>query len=208
MIGLVFLALYGYLQRNELEKLVDKEDFDVVLYLGDAVRKETLEELASVGKPVYAVSGRYDDTYIAKLLSENYVLIDGRSVYVGNDTYVFGVGGREPLMNIHTILREYVSTGQRKSGACSVLLTYYPPHGVMDEDILGIHYGVYELNKLVSILKPRAVVIARPQPCSLWIGPTCFISPGHAQRKCFGIVELNPYEHCEVYCKVLCMGSM
>ena len=208
MVSLVFLVLYGYLRRGSLKRLVDEETFDAVVYLGDAVRRETLKELAGMGKPVYAVSGGYDDTYIARLLSENHVFIDGRLVYVGSNTYVFGVGGREPLMNIHTILREYMDTRRRGGGTCSVLLTYYPPHGIMDESVLGVHYGIYELNELIDTLKPRAVIIARSQPCSLQIGSTCFISPGRAERKCFGIVELDPGQRCEVYCRVLCVGSV
>jgi len=134
-----------------------------VVVVGDFVcpRSARLPRLlAEHGFAVYAVTGRRDDTHIAKLLAESGVLLDGKLLDAGHGIYLAGVGGREPLMNISGLTRLI----DKEVDGHIVLASYYPPHGLFDYSRLGVHRGLLELDELLGGGVVRAVLVSRCSP--------------------------------------------
>jgi len=122
---------------------------DAVVVLGDFYCPRSVEALAGLGGRVYAVPGRFDDVYIARLAGERLRLLEGRLEYLGGGVYLAGVGGREPLMNIRS-----VSEALRGVRGPVLLASYYPVHGVLDLSRAGARRGLWELEALLGSWAP------------------------------------------------------
>jgi len=135
---------------DSVARLLEDLELDVVLAAGDFVCPDSVSLLERISNrldvTIYAVTGRRDDTHIARLLEDTAEILDGRFIYVGKGVYLAGVGGREPLMNIERLRGEinHVADGR------ILLASYYPLHGVFDSSALGPARGLFELADLAA----------------------------------------------------------
>ncbi len=161
---------------------VELDGVDAVLYLGGGEPRD-VELLAGLGVPVYAIPGRRDDHYLARLMAERLVSIEGRVVYHGGGVYFAGVGGREPLANIASVERQWGGDG------LLVLVSAHEPHGVCDVGGLGVGRGLLELAGLAGRLGAPVHVFAGGEACSLHRGGVAYVSPGRLDLGCAGFIE-------------------
>ncbi len=97
---------------------------------------------------VFFLPCRDDDHYFVDVVRNQGVLIEGKIVSIDEKVYVAGIGGRSPLMNIQSILTKL----NELKAQYLVLATCYPPKGLLDQKVMGVPRGLYELRDLVDYL--------------------------------------------------------
>ncbi|ABM80828.1 metallophosphoesterase family protein [Hyperthermus butylicus] len=164
-------------------------DCDVLLILGDVGSARVLEEAAALCKVVVGVAGRSDDHHIARVIDSIGYLVEGHLAYI-DGLYFGGIGGREPVANIYSLLRELGEVKPRSF----ILATYYPPYMVMDYSTLpGARRGLLELHKLYQY-KPLAVVIGECMcPGTFYIDGILHVCPGSLATRpsCYSVIEAS-----------------
>ena len=99
---------------------------------------------------VYSITGRFDDHHVATLLDEKTIFVESRVQYIGDNWYIAGIGGRDPIANINAVKRmldEILAIGTR---GYLILATYFCPYGVCDESLLGGRRGLHELREIIN----------------------------------------------------------
>ena len=90
-----------------------------------------------------------DDHYFVDVVKKHGTLIEGRVILVDNKVYIAGVGGRSPLVNIQSIRNKL---GKLKAQHL-LLATCYPPKRLLDQQVVGVPRGLYELRELIDYLR-------------------------------------------------------
>ena len=174
--------------RGCVERVAEPPSVDALVVLGDFYCPRSVEALAGLGRRVYAVPGRFDDVYIARLAAERLRLLEGRLEYLGGGVYLAGVGGREPLMNIRG-----VAEALREARGPVLLASYYPARGVLDLSRAGVRRGLWELEGLLGsgapVLYAFYSVCSEPGAQRLRGGVVHFCAPGASES--WAVAELG-----------------
>ncbi len=174
--------------RGCVQRVADPPSVDALVVIGDFYCPGSVEALAGLGRRVYAVPGRFDDVYIARLAAERLRLLEGRVEYLGGGVYLAGVGGREPLMNIRG-----VAEALREARGPVLLASYYPVRGVLDLSRAGVRRGLWELEGLLGsgapVLYAFYSVCSEPGAQRLRGGVVHFCAPGAAES--WAVAELG-----------------
>ena len=168
---------------------LESRNVDAIVVSGDIeCDGKIIEILRRAGKPVFAVPGNMDDHYIAKLLREAGMSVEGDVLDYGN-IVVVGIGGREPLANIK---RVEMLLEQLKPNKPLLVVAHHPPHGHVDLAWSGVHAGLYETLKLIERYKPIAYLcghIHEARGVSRH-DKTLIVNPGPLANGYYAIVDL------------------
>ena len=135
-----------------LRRLLRAEDYDLVAATGDFECVEAAEALVEEARgAVLAVTGNLDNFLVEERLGEAGVLLDGRAVEQAGLRWA-GIGGRDPLRDAERL------RGAAGVKRVDVLLSHYPPRGVVDLTHSGCRGGLEEVRRLVEELSPRLVL--------------------------------------------------
>ncbi len=129
-----------------LKELIGKEAYDVLIVSGDLECLEAVDVI-NEAKNVVAVTGNLDDISIRRALDSRGMLVDGRVIEVAGVRFA-GVGGIDPLSDIKALHSVQPSL-------IEVLITHYPPRGVLDRTYMGVRIGLREVRDLALRLRPR-----------------------------------------------------
>ncbi len=122
-----------------------KAEKTIVLLLGG-----TIPSNKNRTDSVYSITGRFDDHHIARLLEEKTIFIESRVQYIGDNWYIAGIGGRDPIANVNAVERaldEILVKGTKKY---LILATYFCPYGICDKSPLGGRRGLHELLEIIN----------------------------------------------------------
>ena len=99
---------------------------------------------------VYSITGRFDDHHVATLLDERTIFIESKVQYIGDNWYIAGIGGRDPIANINAVKRMLNEILARGTKRYIILATYFCPYGICDESLLGGRRGLHELSEIIN----------------------------------------------------------
>lgn len=169
-------------------ELLSSEKFDLLLASGDFECVEAAEILVSCcpGRAL-AVTGNLDDPSVRRALDRGGVLLDGRLVKVQGFN-IAGVGGIDFRSDI-TKLRRTVSKGD----TVDVLVSHYPPKGMLDLTYTGVHIGLPEIELLVRELRPKVHLFGHvhESPGVELNGTTLSVNPGPLNMGKYAIIVLG-----------------
>lgn len=137
-----------------LEKLLENENYDLIVASGDFECKKAIELLATTPKSVrvLAVPGNMDHQFIVGLLDSEKLNVDGRLVKVGKYNFV-GIGG----LNLKSSVKKVLECLKRVANV-DFVISHIPPKKTRVDKALGfIHAGSVEVRKLIEEVKPKAV---------------------------------------------------
>ena len=99
---------------------------------------------------VYSITGRFDDHYIATLLDKRTIFVESRVQYIGDNWYIAGIGGRDPIANINAVKRMLNEILARGTKRYIILASYFCPYRICDESLLGGRRGLHELREIIN----------------------------------------------------------
>ncbi len=195
---------------NYIDK-ISMLDFDAVVALGDFVDynvprgfkpvdvgKIILEELKSIGKPVYAVPGNFDKELIP-LFEKEGVSLHGRGVDI-KGVGLYGFGGattpfESPYEPSETDIVDGLKDGyaQTKS-AMKAQFTHMPPAGTnVDKIASGGHVGSKKIRDFIIDRKPVVAVSSHIHEARGIdeLGPTKLLNPGRFSEGYCGLVTIE-----------------
>ncbi len=156
-----------------LERVLESEDYDIVVASGDFECVETAGILVEKTEgPAIAVTGNLDNPAVSRLLRSHGVLLDGRVSTVKGLRFA-GVGGMDVVGSIN-MLKTLAPASQ-----LDVLVSHHPPRGVLDRTFIGLHAGLKELWDIIKAFKPRLHLFGHIHE-----------SPGYEERD--GVLYVNP----------------
>jgi len=127
--------------------VLENEEYEMVIATGDFQCLSTVNILSKYSKTeVLAVTGNLDDPQIADELDYLGFNVENKVKVFGGITFA-GVSGQSPLTSIK----------QLNEKDFDVLLSHYPPKGVVDRAWSGTHIGLAELKELIELKKPLLV---------------------------------------------------
>ncbi len=158
---------------EKLAETLSKEDYDLVVATGDFECLEPLETLEQTGAKILAVPGNMDPPHVIRRLKDLEWSIDGVTRQVNGMVFA-GVGGVDPGHSTEKLVK---SAGGEK---IDVILTHYPPKGILDKTIFGIHIGLAKIRKLIETTSPRLVLAGHVHEARgvARLGNTLIINPG------------------------------
>ncbi len=158
---------------EKLAETLSKEDYDLVVATGDFECLEPLEILEQTGANVIAVPGNMDPPHVIRRLKDLEWSIDGVTRQVNGMVYA-GVGGVDPGHSTEKLVKS------TKGEKIDVILTHYPPKGILDKTIFGIHIGLAKIRKLIETTSPRLVLAGHVHEARgvARLGNTLIINPG------------------------------
>ncbi len=178
----------SYSMAVKAAELASKLGVDLIVVSGDIECDDVIDALLKPGIQVLAVPGNMDDTYIARLLREKGIALDGKVVEV-NGYYFAGISG----LDVHTTIQMVREKVKDVDLSRLVLVSHHPPHGKVDVAWDGVHAGLYELARLVEELKPLAVLcghIHEARGVDEWNG-TIVVNPGPLAKGYYALIDLK-----------------
>jgi Icc-related predicted phosphoesterase len=171
---------------EKLSQILHREDYDIIIATGDFECIEPLEILEQTNVKVLAVPGNMDPPHVIRKLKDLKWDIDG-SISQFNDMVFGGVGGVEPSHSVEKLLQF------NKGGNINIVLTHYPPKGLLDKTIFGIHIGLDRIRKLVETVNPRIVLTGHVHEARgiAHLGNTLIINPGPLLQGYYAIIEMG-----------------
>jgi Icc-related predicted phosphoesterase len=172
---------------GRLERLLERESYDLVAATGDFECPEAARVLRASRAPVVAVTGNVDSWRVAEALEELGFLVDGRVVEAAG-LRVAGVGGLDPHGDAERVA---AAAGRR---GVDVLLSHYPPRGVVDETYSGCRGGLEAVRRLAEALRPRLLLCGHIHEArgAAWLGETLVVNAGPLLEGSYAVVELPP----------------
>jgi len=167
-----------------LRRLLGSEKYDIVAATGDFECVEAVEALGEAGAPVVAVTGNLDGLLVAERLRELGILLDGGLREEAGLVFA-GVGGRDPLGDAERLL---ASPPRR----VDVVLSHYPPRGVLDVTHSGCHGGLEAVRRLVEEAGPRLVLCGHIHEARgvARLGGSLVVNAGPLLQGYYAVVEL------------------
>ena len=173
-----------------LEKLLKVEEYDLVVVSGDLECEGAIEVLSHHAPKVIAVPGNMDDRYIAELLEESGISVDGKIVERGGFTFL-GVGGLDHRRSFERAVEALRAHGKPPH----VVVSHLPPKGTRVDKALGvIHAGSAHVRSLVEKWKPKLVLCGHIHEArgTDRIGETLVVNAGPlASNGSYAIVDLE-----------------
>jgi Icc-related predicted phosphoesterase len=170
------------LRSNGIDEKVD------AMFIAGGAPINRVNELKSLVVKIYSITSRYDDHYIADMLRESTIFVESKVLYLGNNLYLAGIGGREPLANIRAVTK---STEQLPSNKELIVLSYYPPRKICDKTILGGRKGLQELSLFIQRIKPLITISCESGPGVLRYNNKEVVCLGTPQDKCIALIEVG-----------------
>ncbi len=158
---------------EKLAETLSKEDYDLVVATGDFECLEPLETLEQTGAKILAVPGNMDPPHVIRRLKDLEWSVDGIKRRV-NGLVFAGIGGVDPGHSTEKLVK---SAGKEN---VDILLTHYPPKGILDKTIFGIHIGLASIRRLIETMSPRLVLAGHVHEARgvARLGNTLIINPG------------------------------
>ncbi len=158
---------------EKLAETLGREDYDLVIATGDFECLEPLEILEQTGAKILAVPGNMDPPHVIRRLKDLEWSIDGVTRRANGMVFA-GVGGVDPGHSAEKLVK---SAGEE---SIDVLLTHYPPKGILDKTIFGINIGLAKIRKLIETMSPRLVLAGHVHEARgvAQLGNTLIINPG------------------------------
>lgn len=150
-----------------LKKFLREEKPELVLVAGDLTQngpidyaEDFLDAIRAAGADFFTVHGNCDPLRVKMLLDSKGNSLHARRVDWRGFTFA-GFGGSPPTP--HGTLIEYSEADIYKQLAPlvdnkTIVLTHFPPHGILDETRDLKHAGSLSLRKIIEEKKPRAVI--------------------------------------------------
>jgi len=182
-----------------LEEIVRRERFDVLLIAGDLTHLKTSdilkidEVLSREGVESYAVYGNCDYEEITKLDLDSINFIHGKSEKIGDIT-IHGLSGSlpTPFKTPSEYPEEYYAEILKrfKLSNFNILLSHTPPKGILDKAKHGENVGSEEIRKR---LKDFNVVVAGHvhESSGIHRDLTLVVNPGPVLWGMFAVLELS-----------------
>jgi len=173
---------------GRLEELLASESYDVVAVTGDLECVEAARLLRRTRGPVVAVTGNVDSLLVAEELGSAGLLLDGETRRAAGLLFA-GVGGRDPLGDAERLLAG-------SPGGVDVVLTHYPPRGVLDRTYSGCSGGLEAVRRLVERLRPLAVLCGHIHEARgvASLAGSLVVNPGPLLHGYYAVVEVAPGE--------------
>ena len=174
----------AHCNTDAVKRVLKSENYDAVVFSGDAECIATAEALLRAPAPVAAVTGNMDTASISRLYLQAGVLLDGRiaetlSLKLG------GVGGLDPASSMERLLSHNMSV--------DILVTHHPPRGVLDLTGFGVRAGLEQLWKAIGRLAPRLHLFGHIHESSGYEGGggVIFVNPGPLYEGRYALVKLG-----------------
>ncbi|ALU11881.1 metallophosphoesterase [Ignicoccus islandicus DSM 13165] len=163
-----------------LEKVLEDEEYDLVVATGDFECLSTAEKLSKAKAKVLAVTGNSDDPQIADYLEDTGMSVENKVVTFRGLKFA-GVSGQDPRTSLKKLIGEEFD----------VLLTHYPPKGVVDLAWTGNHIGSNSVRKLVEEKEPLVVHCGHVHEARGWdkLGRTIVINSGSLEEGWYAIID-------------------
>ncbi|ABU82369.1 metallophosphoesterase family protein [Ignicoccus hospitalis] len=165
---------------EKLKGVLRREEYDLVVATGDFECLSVVHALEEAKAPVLAVTGNLDDPEIADLLEELGYSVENKVREVNGKRFA-GLSGQEPRTSAELLMRlEF-----------DVLLSHYPPKGVVDKAWNGAHIGLVEVRKLVEEKSPEFVHCGHVHEARGWdaLGQTLVVNPGPLKWGYYALVD-------------------
>jgi len=174
--------------RKKLENILDKEQFDLLVFSGDLQCYDLLSLLENVKEKIVAVTGNMDDISIAKKLKEWEVLIEG-TLIKKEGIRIAGVSGLDPVTSINELKSKY----EKELYNIDILVSHHPPKGAVDKTFLGIRAGLNELREFIKKYSPRLHLCGHIHEArgKGLLGKTIVVNPGPLQKGYYAIIEID-----------------
>lgn len=170
---------------SNLLRVLDSEDYDVVVATGDFECEDTARALVESGVKALAVTGNLDHAGVSAILRNAGILIDGEVVEV-EGLRIAGVGG----MDVHSSIEKLKS---RATGGFDVLVTHHPPRGAVDRTFIGVRAGLAEVRMLVEKYKPKLHLCGHIHEArgTARIGDTIVVNAGPLKKGYYAVIEVD-----------------
>ena len=167
---------------DKLKKVLEKEEYDVVVATGDFECLSAVYALDKAKAPVLAVTGNLDDPEVADVLEELGYSVENEVREVKGVKFA-GLSGQEPRTSAE-ILRNL---------EFDVLLTHYPPKGLVDRSWSGVHIGLFEVRRLVEEKQPSFVHCGHVHESAGWaeLGRSLVINAGPLRSGRYALVDYS-----------------
>jgi putative phosphoesterase len=166
-----------------LRRVLNKErDVKVVVVSGDLECLSIVEALKESKAPVLAVTGNLDDPQIADELEREGFSIENKVIEVGEYRFA-GVSGQAIETSINIVKRYDFD----------ILVSHYPPKGILDKAWSGAHIGLYEIRELIGEKRPKAALVGHVHESrgyELFNG-TLVVNPGPLRDRYYAVVEME-----------------
>ncbi len=165
---------------EKLKKVLEKEEYDLVVASGDFECLSTVYALEKSKAPVLAVTGNLDDPEIADVLEELGFSVENAVREVGGLKFA-GLSGQEPRTSAEILSKlEF-----------DVLITHYPPKGVVDRAWSGAHIGLWEVRRLVEEKQPLFVHCGHVHESKGWgtLGRSLVVNAGPLKAGSYAVID-------------------
>ncbi len=173
----------AHCSTSNLLRLLESEEFDIVVATGDFECEDTARALADAGVKAVAVTGNMDHAGVASILRKSGILIEGEVVELGGLVFA-GVGGMDVVSSLSKLT-------SRLSRSPDVLVTHHPPKGAVDRTFIGIRGGLGEIRRLVEEYKPRLHLCGHIHESrgSARLGGTLVVNAGPLSKGYYAVIE-------------------
>ncbi len=163
-----------------LGKVLLEEEYDLVIATGDFECLSTAEKLSEAKSKVLAVTGNLDDPQIADYLEETGMSVENR-VETFRGLRFAGVSGQDPRTSVKKL----------RNFDFEVLLTHYPPKGVVDVAWSGNHIGSNSVRELVIEKEPMFVNCGHVHEARGWdkLGKTLVVNAGALKEGWYAVID-------------------
>ncbi len=173
-----------------VEKIVEVEDYDLVVATGDFEDLNIVRELARLDKPALAVTGNIDTRIIESELTTLQLSIEGIVKKVG-DYFFAGISGRHVYSSAAQVISSLLST---RNSAPLIVVSHYPPSGVkVDLAYSGIHIGKGILREFIEEFEPVLFLCGHVHEARGYdiLGGTVIVNPGPLYMGYYAVIEAD-----------------
>ncbi|UXD21419.1 metallophosphoesterase [Ignicoccus pacificus DSM 13166] len=162
-----------------MRKVLNEEEYDLVVVSGDLECLSTVRALEEARSETLAVTGNLDDPQIADELERLGYSIENKVVEVG-DLRFAGVSAQSIETSVNIIRKKNFD----------VLVSHYPPKGILDRAWSGAHIGLYEIRELLEEKRPKLALVGHVHESRgyQFFSETLVVNPGPLRDGYYAIV--------------------
>ncbi len=168
-------------------KVMRLENFDLVVVSGDIECVDVAERLGELKGKLVAVTGNLDDISIRRTLDKAGLLIDGRVKEVLGFKFA-GIGGIDYRSDLAQL------QAKAKGLDIDVLVTHYPPKGVLDRTFMGVRIGLSDIKQLALALRPSLHLfghVHESRGVERYGDRTIAVNPGPVRDGYYAVIKLE-----------------